>query len=243
MAVTTREHISNNFYVYVYLRSKDSATAPAGTPYYVGKGKGRRAFESNRKYKPKDPNCIVLIEQNVTEAEAFDLERLVISMLGRKDIGTGILWNRTDGGEGISGAILSEETKAKMSNSRKGKRLSEETKRKISKSHKGKTQRPRSEETKIKISLANKGKKLSETHIKKIVAVHTGKIRSEETKMKISIAKKGVSLSEEHKKKLSEAGKRRTHSEESRDKMRQSWILRKQQKKTESRINMKEEEN
>ena len=44
----------------------------------------------------------------------------MIAVFGRKDLGTGILYNRTDGGEGISGTILSEETKQKMSESRKG---------------------------------------------------------------------------------------------------------------------------
>lgn len=32
------------YYVYAYIRSKDSDTAKAGTPYYIGKGKHKRAF-------------------------------------------------------------------------------------------------------------------------------------------------------------------------------------------------------
>jgi hypothetical protein len=31
----------NNFYVYAYMRSKDSDSAATGTPYYIGKGKDR----------------------------------------------------------------------------------------------------------------------------------------------------------------------------------------------------------
>lgn len=89
------------YYVYAYLRSKDSATAKAGTPYYIGKGCGRRIYERHSVSVPNDSANIVFLERNLTEVGALALERRMIRWYGRKDNSdSGILHNRTDGGDG-----------------------------------------------------------------------------------------------------------------------------------------------
>ena len=96
---------TNIYYVYAYLRSKDSITAKAGTPYYIGKGVGRRAFKKHVGLGvPDDKSKIVFLETNLTNLGALALERRMIRWYGRKDMGTGILLNRTYGGDGGIGA-------------------------------------------------------------------------------------------------------------------------------------------
>ena len=212
------------YYTYAYLREDK-------TPYYIGKGKGNRIYEKRKTTKPpKDKSRIIYLKQNLTEEEAFKHEIYMIAVFGRKDLGTGILHNRTDGGEGISGLIHSEETKIKMSEARKGeknhnygKTHSEEQKRKLSEAMKGKTH---SEEHKRNISEAQKGRTHSEETKRKLSEAHKGKTLSDETKRKLSEVNKGENHhmygkthSEETRKKMSESQKGRTCSEETRIKL------------------------
>jgi len=90
---------SPEFYTYAYLRKSN------GSPYYIGKGKGRRAFVKHKGVStPKDKSKILFLKENITEEEAIKHEIYMISVFGRKDIRTGILLNRTNGGDGIFGS-------------------------------------------------------------------------------------------------------------------------------------------
>jgi hypothetical protein len=200
------------YYVYAYLR-KD------GTPYYIGKGKENRVWSKQHMVPlPEDNKKIVIVEANLTEIGAFALERRLICWYGRKDNGTGILRNLTDGGEGVSGRILSTESRLKISEAKKGHLFSEEHKLKMSESLKGRTL---SNETKLKMSIAAKGHILSEETKLKMSISRKGFKHSEETKLKISKSNKGEKswmfgkkFSPETRLKMSEAQKGRTLSEE-----------------------------
>lgn len=115
----------NEYYTYAYLRED-------GTPYYIGKGKDNRI---NRKRRneiklPKDKSRIIFLKKNITEEEAFKHEIYMVSVFGRKDLGTGILYNKTDGGDGHSNPSL--ETRNKLSDSLKNRIFSRETLKKMS---------------------------------------------------------------------------------------------------------------
>ena len=138
---------------------------------------------------------------------------------------------------------MTEETKAKISMAKKGKKLSEEHKQKISNKLKGKTfseERNKkvsdslkghsvSEETKRKISEAKKGSHLSPEQIEKLSIRFSGennpnygKHASEETKQKISQKLKGRKLTEEQRKKWSEVKLGHVVSDETRKKLSES---------------------
>jgi hypothetical protein len=164
----------NRFYTYAYLREDK-------TPYYIGKGTNYRAFDRKRKgiKPPSDKSKIILLKKNLTEEESFRHEIYMIAVFGRKDLGTGILQNKTNGGDGPSGIIPwnkgkthSEETKKKIKEKRALQTISQETREKMSISRRGEKHplygRGHTEETKKKLSNSKKGKKLSLEHKNKV---------------------------------------------------------------------------
>ena len=185
----------NNYYVYQYLRED-------GTPYYIGKGKNNRAYVNNRRInKPTDPNRIEIVRDQLTEQEAFTLEIDLIALYGRKDLGTGILRNLTNGGEGVSGRIDAVETIQKRVSKNIGKKRTPEQRQRMSDAQKNRPARVYSNEQKSeiskKISNTHKGKPKSEEHKQKLSEHFTGKsngTRTEETKQRMRKPK-----SEQHK--------------------------------------------
>lgn len=116
MNIYSNRNTPHGFYIYAYLRQSNFS------PYYIGKGSGNRAWQKKHSVVvPKDNNRIVIMEESLTEIGAFSLERMYIRWYGRKDNGTGILRNLTDGGEGSSGYITPEKTKKLISLANKGK--------------------------------------------------------------------------------------------------------------------------
>jgi hypothetical protein len=81
------------YYCYFYIR-KD------GTPYYVGKGCGNRIHSKNHPGINLPPiERRIKIVDNLTEQSSIEMEKIYIKKYGRKDLGTGILYNKTDGGD------------------------------------------------------------------------------------------------------------------------------------------------
>ena len=144
----------HKFYTYLWLREN-------GTPYYVGKGHGNRARWRGKTSKLKPPSLHrILTQEFPDEDSAFAAEKFLIDFYGRKDLGLGPLINHTNGGEGASGLIVTEENRSKARKTMTGNsyRVGKPSWNKGMTFTKT-TRKPRSQETKDKIrnTLRSKG--------------------------------------------------------------------------------------
>ena len=174
---------NEKYYVYVYLDPRKKGEYIYGDykfeyePFYIGKGHKERCNEHIWESRLKIPSfktnkinkilslgltpIILKVSENLFEIDAFELEKKLITVIGRRDLKNGPLTNLTAGGEGFSGLIKSNLHRQRLSESNSGKILSKETREKISKSLIGKrgrnTGNKHSEETKKQISETKKG--------------------------------------------------------------------------------------
>lgn len=99
------------FYVYIHRRADNNQ------PFYVGKGVGDRDAQTEKRSSHwkrvfnKYGRTIERVSEFDNEADAFALEIALIDFIGRVDLCTGSLVNKTDGGEGASNP--SDETRQK----------------------------------------------------------------------------------------------------------------------------------
>ena len=193
------------FYVYVHRRKTD------GRVFYVGKGQGPRAWITTRRnaywnaVAKKHGYVVEIVQANMLEWWALELEMQLILMYGPKEI-----CNLTDGGDGLSGFRMSLETRQLMSNRRRGRPKSPDHIRKIAEANRGKK---RTEDVRKAMSDRRSGanhcfygKTFSEEHRAAISASQVGKKRgpvSESARINMSLAKRGQVVSAEHAAKIS----------------------------------------
>jgi len=214
------------YYVYAYLRDDD-------TFYYIGKGKGNRAYVKHMRSNgsnivPKDKNRIKILHENLSNDEASRIEIELIKKYGRKDLGNGILINMTDGGDGTSGHVRSQELRESHSRKMKGKKCSKEVADRIAISNTGKK---RSQETKLRLSLSHIGNKDSEeTKAKK--SKSASKPKTESHKENIRKSKLGDKNPMYGK---TSPMKNKSHSEDAKQKLRDAKIGKKDSEETRRR--------
>lgn len=159
------------FYVYIWHRND-------GTPFYVGAGKNSR-YKSYQRRNSHTLNIVkklggmmqfqksIIAVQDIEHA--FNLEKQLIKKFGRKDLGTGCLSNKTDGGEGTTNKIVSKKTKKSVTEANKKREWSQQTRKRMSESLKG---REVKESTRDKLRTAFIGKKRPDHVMKALRAGH-----------------------------------------------------------------------
>lgn len=182
------------FYVYIHKK-------PDGTPFYVGKGHGKRAY----KFHNRNPHhqaildkyagqVIVEITNCVDEKSAFDLEMVYIKQI--KEAGYRLA-NMTDGGEGMCGFKMNPETTKRINAINRTKVRSDEFKAMVSKQWKGVKRGPQSDIHKERNAAAKKGNtfRRGEKHtpesIEKMRIAHAGKKLTEQQKASLSLSRLG----------------------------------------------------
>ena len=173
--------------------------------FYVGIGKKHRPYaikHRNRLWQNvvnKNGYFVTIVESNLTRQEAIVREKYYIKLVGRHDLGTGMLVNMTDGGDGSEGFTHSVDSKIKMSHAGKNRKFSETHIRNLCVARQKRKMKPHTEESKKKTSDTlkrighrpknipcgwNKGLKWSPEIREKISRARLGQKMSPERKLK-----------------------------------------------------------
>lgn len=180
-------------------------------PFYIGEGKisrptdhlkdETRSHKTNRIKEIILENLqpiVVILAENLSKDESIDIETQFIKELGTRqsidEVKRGPLTNqRLYGKRGT----ISDETKAKMSASKRGIKFTTEHRAKLSSARKGrsytrkKADKPMSQEQRQKLSIAMKGRTFSPESLQKMSIAQRGRTLTIEQRKKIGIATKG----------------------------------------------------
>lgn len=165
---------------------------PDGVPFYVGIGNDARVkcvvrntwhTQIRRKYPGWQRKVVEVADRKSCE----EFESFLIAEIGRRDLGLGTLVNLTDGGEGASNAVVSEETRKKQSLAGKGKPKPPSFGEKISKALTGIKRTPEQIENFRKAQI---GKKHNEQHRIKTAKASKERWQNEEYKQKATASLK-----------------------------------------------------
>jgi hypothetical protein len=180
--------MDDTYFVYILLNPLDD-----NAPFYVGKGSNNRIkehlyetpdttanfrkFNTIRKILSAGYNDVphIKVVENVDENTAYRIEEDLIKRLGRKGY--------------EENGILTNLAISQRPPSRKGTKLSEETKKKISENRKGKGTQPHSAEHNLRVSQALKGKKKSESAIASLKKTMANKSPEEKEKLREHLIK------------------------------------------------------
>jgi hypothetical protein len=136
----------NNNCIYYHLK-------PCVEVFYIGIGNNKRPNSKQNRNKywhniiEKYGYEVQVLKNDLSWEDAIELEILLISWFGRKDLKLGTLVNMTDGGEGNKNIVMTPESNIKRSLASKG----------IPKTNRGVKRKGHSQETRDKMSLAKKG--------------------------------------------------------------------------------------
>ena len=140
------------FYVYAYVRED-------GTPYYIGRGQSRRAYNHSKRDAcptPSDKSFVKILASGLTTQEANEWESDLIEILGRESHGTGCLVNKRDGGESLRNMVYPKDFGQRCSAA--AKKRPKDFGQRVSAGLKG---RPKSEAHKQALSESRKGVRIS----------------------------------------------------------------------------------
>jgi len=210
----------SNFKFYTYAHYK----ADTKEIFYIGKGSGRRAYDSSQRSKfwksvvAKHGFSVEILASWYCEKDAFSHEKFLIETF--RSMGFR-LCNMTDGGEGVSGYKMDEQTLKRrsaaiwlanqnpdskrrksesISRALKGKKFSEDRKKMMSEQRKGK---PLSDAHRLSLI----GKIITESHRKSLSEANARPDVKKKRREAISKAMKNVVKTDEHRRKLSESAR------------------------------------